>query len=213
MRRNVPVFSYLRLARALQSLTANESSIQVKGDQRPEALTGKKVDMTQANIQTKKKKAPQGRFAFQTLGLLLLASIVPASSRAQSETRLAAPQAHPWATSTTAKTETKVSGTIQQVTSKHGATQLVIEGSNGAVMADLGPYASGTAKSLSAGDHIEIAGWTRTSNGNNVLVVRQVTAGERQIVIRNAHGIPVHPVPATSTKPQRVGASFTGGAR
>jgi hypothetical protein len=169
--------------------------------------------MTQANTQTKTKKASQGSFIFQTLGLLLLASIVPVSSRAQSETRVTAPQAHPWATSTTAKTESKVSGTIQQVTSKHGATQLIVEGSNGAVTADLGPYASGTAKSLSAGDHIEIAGWTRTLNGSNVLVARQITAGERQIVIRNEHGIAVHPAPATSTKPQRVGASFTGGAR
>ena len=96
-----------------------------------------------------------------------------------------APQAHPWATSTTAKTETEVSGTIQQVTAKHGATQVVIEGSKGTVTADLGPYASNTAKSLSAGDHIEIAGWTRSSNGNEVLIARQITAGERQIVIRN----------------------------
>jgi hypothetical protein len=149
----------------------------------------------------------------QTLGLLLLASIVPASSRAQNATRLVAPQAHPWATSTTAKTETEVSGTIQQVTAKHGATQVVIEGSKGTVTADLGPYASNTAKSLSAGDHIEIAGWTRSSNGNEVLIARQITAGERQIVIRNEHAVPVRPVPATSTKSQRVGASFTGGAR
>jgi hypothetical protein len=169
--------------------------------------------MTQANTQTKKKKVSQGNLICQTLGLLLLAGIVPASSHAQNAARAAAPQAHPWAASTTAKTETKISGTIQQVTSKHGATQLVVEGSSGGVTADLGPYASSTAKSLSAGDHIEIAGWTRTSNGNKVLVARQVTAAERQIVIRNEHGIPVRPVPATSTKPQRVGASFTGGAR
>jgi hypothetical protein len=169
--------------------------------------------MTQATTQIEKKKTSQGSLICQTLGLLLLASIVPASSRAQNAPRVAAPQAHPWAANTTAKTETKVSGTIQQVSSKHGATQLVVESSNGAVTADLGPYASGTAKCLSAGDHIEIAGWTRTSNGNNVMVARQVTAGERQIVIRNEHGIPVHPAPATSTKPQRVGASFTGGAR
>jgi hypothetical protein len=169
--------------------------------------------MTQANTRTTKRQASQASLICQTLGLLLLASIVPVSSRAQSAERVAAPQGHPWAASTTAKTESKVSGTIQQVTSKHGATQLVVEGSNGIVIADLGPYASGASKSLSAGDHIEIAGWTRSSNGNNVLVARQVTAGERQIVIRNAHGILVHPGPATSTKPQRAGASFTGGAR
>jgi hypothetical protein len=169
--------------------------------------------MTQANTQTKKKKASRGSLICQSLGLLLLVGIVPVSSRAQNAARVAGPQAHPWAESTIAKTETKVSGTIQQVTSKHGATQLVIEGSNGAVTADLGPYASGTAKSLSAGDHVEIAGWTRTSNGSEVFIARQVTAGERQIVVRNQHGIPLHPAPAASTKPQRVGASFTGGAR
>ncbi len=169
--------------------------------------------VTQANTRIKNRKASPGNLICQTLGLLLLASIVPVSSRAQDAARVVAPQAHPWAISTTAKTETKVSGTIQQVTSKHGATQLVVEGSNGTVTADLGPYASGAAKSLAAGDHIEIAGWTRSTNGNNVLVARQITAGERQILIRNEHGIPVHPAPATSTKPQRVGASFTGGAR
>jgi hypothetical protein len=169
--------------------------------------------MTQTNTRNENKKASQGSLIFQTLGLLLLASIVPATSRAQSAPRVAAPQAHPWASSTTAKTETKVSGTIQEVTSKHGATQLVINGANGAVTADLGPYASNTAKSFSNGDHVEIAGWTRMTNGNNTLGARQITAGERQVVIRNEHGIPVHPAPATSTKPQRVGASFTGGAR
>jgi hypothetical protein len=169
--------------------------------------------MKQANTRIKNRKASQGSLICQALGLLLFASIVPASSRAQNAARVVAPQSHPWAASATAKTETKINGTIQQVTSKHGATQLVVEGSNGTVTADLGPYASGTAKSLSAGDHIEIAGWSRTTNGSNVLVARQVIAGERQIVIRNQHGIPVHPAPATSTKPQRVGASFTGGAR
>jgi hypothetical protein len=175
--------------------------------------TEKKVVMRQANTQTETKKASPGSLICQTLGLLLLASVVPVSTQAQNATRVAAPQAHPWANSTTAKTETRVSGTIQQVTSKHGATQVVIEGSDGAVTADLGPYASGTAKSLSAGDHIDIAGWTRTSNGNNVLVARQVTAGERQIVIRNEHGILIHPAPETSANKQRLGASFTGGAR
>ena len=169
--------------------------------------------MTQANTQNEKKNTLQGRLIFQTLGLLLLASIVPASSRAQNAPRVVGPQAHPWATSTTAKTETKVSGTIQEVTSKHGVTQLVVNGANGAVTADLGPYAGGAAKSFSPGDHVEIAGWTRTPNGNNTLVARQITAGERQVVIRNEHGFAVRPTPATSTKPQRVGASFTGGAR
>jgi hypothetical protein len=147
--------------------------------------------MTQANTQNEKKNTLQGSLIFQTLGLLLLASIVPASSRAQNAPRVVGPQAHPWAASTTAKTETKVSGTIQ----------------------DLGPYAGGAAKSFSPGDHVEIAGWTRTTNGNNTLVARQITAGERQVVIRNEYGFAVRPTPATSTKPQRVGASFTGGAR
>jgi hypothetical protein len=172
--------------------------------------------MTQANTQNEKKKASQGSLIFQTLGLLLLASIVPASSLAQNAPHVVGPQAHPWAASTTAKTETKISGTIQEVTSKHGVTQLVVNGANGAngaVTADLGPYAGGAAKSFSPGDHVEITGWTRTSNGNNTLVARQITAGERQVVIRNEHGIPVRPAPTTSTKPQRVGASFTGGAR
>jgi hypothetical protein len=196
----------------VQSPLTNESSIQVKGDQRRKTLNGE-VDMTQANTQKQKRNLGGSSLICKSLGLLLLAGIVPASSWAQNAARVAAPTAHPWAASTTAKTETKISGTIQQVTGKHGATQVVIEGSKGTVTADLGPYASNTAKSLSAGDHIEIFGWTRTSNGSETLVARQVTAGERQIVIRNEHGIPVRPIPATSTKSQRVGASFNGGAQ
>jgi hypothetical protein len=177
------------------------------GHQAPE----EKVVMTQAKKQ--KRKLPHRNLICQSLGMMLLAGVLPVSSRAQSGARVAAPHAHPWAASTTAKTETKVSGAIQQVTSKHGATQVVIEGSKGTVTADLGPYASDTAKSLSAGEQVEIAGWTRSSNGTNVLIARQVTAGERQIVIRNEHGFAIRRAPATSTKPQRVGASFTGGAR
>jgi hypothetical protein len=196
----------------LQSLLANESSIQVKGDQREDALNGKVV-MTIEKIRNKKKKFNHGNLICQSLGLLLLAGIAPASVRAQNAARVVAPQAHPWATNATAKTETKVSGTIQQITAQHGASRFVIDGANGAVTADLGPAAGSAAKSFSAGDHIEIAGWMRSSNGKNVLIARQITAGDHHVVVRNEHGILVHPAPATSTKPQRVGASFVGGAR
>jgi hypothetical protein len=170
--------------------------------------------MTQANTNKEKKKLPYTSLIFPSLGLLLLVGIVPVASQAQSATRVVAPQAHPWAANTRTKTETKVSGTIQQVTAQRGAAQLIVEGANGTVTADLGPAAGNAAKSFSAGDRVEIAGWMRSnSNGKNVLVARQITAGERQVVIRNEHGMLVHPAPATSTKPQRVGASFTGGAR
>jgi len=167
--------------------------------------------MTKKKKQNRKSRA--SGWICASLGSLLLAGVVPVASRAQNSPRVVAPQAHPWANNTTAKNETKVSGTIQQVTSQHGSSQIVIEGANGAVTADLGPAARNAARSFSAGDRVEIAGWMRNSNGKDVLVARQVTAGERQVVIRNQHGMLVHPVPATSTKPQRVGASFTGGAR
>jgi len=163
--------------------------------------------MTKKKKQNRKSRA--SGWICASLGSLLLAGVVPVASRAQNSPRVVAPQAHPWANNTTAKNETKVSGTIQQVISQHGSSQIVIEGANGAVTADLGPAARNAARSFSAGDRVEIAGWMRT----DVLVARQITASERQVVIRNQHGMLVHPVPATSTKPQRVGASFTGGAR
>jgi ATP:corrinoid adenosyltransferase len=135
------------------------------------------------------------------------------AAHAQSAKRLVAPKAHPWATSTTSNTETKVSGTIQEVTSQHGVTQIVVSGGNGAVTADVGPAAGKAAKSFEAGDRVEIAGWMRTTDGKNILLARQITAGERQVVIRNQHGILVHPATAKNNKPQRVGAAFAGGAR
>jgi hypothetical protein len=171
--------------------------------------------MTQVNSQGQKKKFPHASLLCQTLGLLLLAGIVPVSSRAQNANQVVGPKPRAAATtSTTSKTESKVSGTIQQIVSKHGSLQLVIEGKDGAVTADLGPFAGNAAKSLSAGDRVEISGWTSTSsNGSSLFIAREITAGERQVVIRNSAGMPVHPVPATSTKPQRVGTGFTGGAR
>jgi hypothetical protein len=180
--------------------------------QRRSAAPGaeRKVVMKQANTQTGKRKSSHASLICRTLGLVLLAGIVPASSFAQTENRVVGPKPHGAAISTTAKTESTVSGTIQQVTSQHGSQQLVIEGGKGAVTADLGPYA---AKGYKAGDHIEVSGWMRTTNGNNVLLARQITTGERQVVVRNSNGMPVHPVPATSKKAQRVGTGFAGGAR
>jgi hypothetical protein len=166
--------------------------------------------MNQANTQTRKRKSSQAILICQTLGLALLASIVPASSYAQTQNRVIGPKPHGAAISTTAKTESTVSGTVQQVTSQHGSQQLVIEGGKGAVTADIGPYA---AKGFKAGDHVEISGWMRTTNGNDVLLARQITAGERKTVIRNSAGMPVHSVPATSNKAQRVGNGFAGGAQ
>ena len=171
--------------------------------------------MTMDRKQNRKKSSGCSRLVCQTLGLVLLAGIVPASTYAQNGNRVVGPQPRASAiSSTTAKTESTVSGTIQQVTSQHGSKQLVIEGGKGAVTADLGPYASNAAKNLKAGDHVEVSGWMRSSsNGSNVFIARQITAGERQVVIRNAAGMPVHPVPTTSNKLQRVGTGFTGGAR
>jgi hypothetical protein len=167
--------------------------------------------MTNEKTQNKKRNSNHSSLICQSLGLLLLAGIVPASTRAQSANRVVAPQAHPWAANTTAKTESKVSGTVQQISTQHGLSQMLIDGANGAVTADLGPAAGKATKSFSPGDRVEIAGWMRTSNGKNVLVARQITAGERQVVIRNEHGILVHPASATSHKTQRA-ASVTGGA-
>jgi hypothetical protein len=144
-----------------------------------------------------------------SVGLLLLAGIVATGTRAQNATRVVGPKTHPLATSTVAKTETKVSGTIQQISSQHGVTHLVIDGTNGAVTADLGPASGKAAKSFGPGDHVEVSGWMRTTNGKNTLVTRQIAAGNRQVVVRNQQGILVQP----STKAQTPVKSVAGGAR
>jgi len=206
-------FQSLRFGTDVAILIAKESSIQVKGDRRQDVPIGKKVVMTQSNKQTEEKNTSQAGLICQSLGLLLLVSVAPVAGRAQNLTRVAAPQEHPWAVTTKAKTETKVTGTIQQVTTQHGSAQFVIAGANGPVVADLGQAGGNAAKSFSAGDRVEISGWMRDSNGKNVLVARQISSGDRQVVIRNEHGILIHHMPSASTKLQRVGASFTGGAR
>jgi hypothetical protein len=172
-----------------------------------------KVVTTMDRTQKKNRNFKYGNLICRSLGVLLLAGIVPAYTRAQNATRVVAPQAHPWATSTTATTQTKVSGTIREISSQHGVTQMVIDGGNGTITADLGPSARSAAKSFGAGDRVEIAGWMRNSNGKNTLVARQITAGERQVVIRNERGILVSAAATSSKKTQRGAAAVEGGAR
>jgi hypothetical protein len=169
--------------------------------------------MTMDKKQNDKRNWNYSKLICRSLGVLLLAGTVPANTRAQNATRVVAPQAHPWAANTTATTETKVNGTIREISSQHGVSQMVIDGGNGVVTADLGPSARNAAKSFGAGDRVEIAGWMRTSNGKNTLVARQITAGERQIVIRNERGILVSAAATSSKNVQRGAASVEGGAR
>ena len=168
--------------------------------------------MANEQKQNMKRSLHHGNWIWQSLGLLVLAGIVPAGVRAQSANRVVAPQAHPWAANATAKTETKVSGTVQQISSQHGISQMHIDGANGSVTADLGSAAGNAAKSFSPGDRVEISGWMHTANGRNVLIAREITAGERQIVIRNKSGILVHSATEKSHASKSVAAGTTGGA-
>lgn len=169
--------------------------------------------MTTDKKQNEKRNWDYSKLICRSLGVLLLVGIVPACTRAQSATRVVAPQARPWATNTTATTQAKVGGTIREISSQHGVSQMVIDGGNGTVTADLGPSARNAAKSFGPGDRVEIAGWMRNSNGKNTLVARQITAGERQVVIRNERGILVSAAATSSKKAQRGAASVEGGAR
>jgi hypothetical protein len=174
-----------------------------------QAMLKGRVSMTTEKTQYRCGKLSCRRLVCKSLGLVLLAGFAAVHADAQNAKRVVAPKAHPWVTSTTAKTESKISGTIQQISSQHGVTHFVIDGTNGAVTADLGPASGKAAKSFGPGDRVEIAGWMRTTNGKNTLVARQITAGGRQVVVRNQQGILVHP----STKSHTPVKSVAGGAR
>jgi hypothetical protein len=90
-----------------------------------------------------------------------------------------------------------VTGPIQSIVSdsahRPAGMHVLVSGSNGTVDACLGSFVShDVQQSLREGTSIEVTGSNETVNGNEYLLVRQMTVGGRQILIRNEHGFLVH---------------------
>ncbi len=96
------------------------------------------------------------------------------------------------------KLEAAVRGTIgdvQETTGMRGAwngTHLVLKTDTGDVSVHLGPASFIAEKqfSLAKGDTVEVLGSKITMGGEEVIVAREITKGDKTLVLRDAHGIP-----------------------
>jgi DNA polymerase III alpha subunit len=95
------------------------------------------------------------------------------------------------------KTETVITGTVQQVTQQTGkrgwnGTHLTVQTDSGAIRVHLGPsnYLAKQQFSFGAGDQLSITGSKVTMQGTEVLIAREIKKGDKTLVLRNAQGIP-----------------------
>jgi hypothetical protein len=118
--------------------------------------------------------------------------------------------------STTSANLVTVTGTIQEVVSTRKAatslgTRLVLAGPQGIVNASVGPYLSTEIKSsLAKGEQVVVAGTNRTINGENFLLVRNITIGNQTIAVRNENGFLIRPRNAANVRGHQ-GLSTTKG--
>ena len=95
--------------------------------------------------------------------------------------------------------ELTMTGTIQDVVSNPASesprgVHLIMAGPQGIIDACLGPYlATDVQQSLATGQSVTAYGVLATFNGQDYLLVRQLTIGDRQITLRNRTGFLVHP--------------------
>ncbi len=96
------------------------------------------------------------------------------------------------------KTETKVSGTIddvQQHAGRHGWTgiHLMLKTGTGMVEVHVGPanYISQQKFSFVKGDQIEVLGSLVSLNGSDALLAREITKDGKTLTLRTAQGVPL----------------------
>jgi DNA/RNA endonuclease YhcR with UshA esterase domain len=99
-----------------------------------------------------------------------------------------------------AANEIVVKGTVEKVADAQApenisGTHLFITTAEGTIDAHLGPSPSWKAQSLTLtpGDAVELTGVMTSFGGKGVLLARTLKTGNRITVLRNEHGIPVHP--------------------
>lgn len=101
--------------------------------------------------------------------------------------------------------EVTLRGIITQVVQHPAAglplgLHLMVTTAQGTVDVHLGPYLgrTATAKGLVAGAAIQMTGVTKHYAAGDVLLARILVVNEQTITVRNDHGFPLRPLPATA---------------
>jgi hypothetical protein len=98
--------------------------------------------------------------------------------------------------------ETTVTGTVEQLQNTPAGVHLLVDGAQGAVNAHLGPSISAEIQaSISSGEPVQMTGSFLTLDGQQDLLVHQLTAGGHTFTNRNDSGFPVH---ARNAKPNSI---------
>jgi hypothetical protein len=161
-------------------------------------------------------RVPQGMVSFKIiLGLCCLsvpAQLVSAQVAASPSTLASSPH---WNKSQ----EITISGVLGEKSVAHSAgvpagLHYQVQSSQGPVDASFGPFLSQDAASaLSSGQSVVLVGLMENIHGTSTLLVRQVTIGNRQIVIRNQQGLPVRTHATPLSSPSSSQALVNGGTR
>jgi hypothetical protein len=96
------------------------------------------------------------------------------------------------------KTETTFSGVVQEVKEVPGpgrssGTHLVVKGKEATREVHVGPtwYLQQNGISFSKGEHIEVTGSQVKYEGSDVIIAREIKAGDKTITLRNDQGFPL----------------------
>jgi hypothetical protein len=128
------------------------------------------------------------------IGLLFAISSIPLGAQARPES--VAGQS--FGLTYDAARETTLTGTIQEIVSKHEAgspagMHLLVAGPQGKVDTHVGPYLSKeTIASLQTGAPVQIIGATLSLHGKTYFLARQLTVGGRTVTVRSERGFLVH---------------------
>ncbi len=96
-------------------------------------------------------------------------------------------------------TEATVTGTIETVQSLpapaggRGGMHLMLRADAGVVEVDLGPtgFITTSGFDFAKGDQVTVIGSKIKRNGQDAVIARQVTKGDKVLTLRNAQGIPI----------------------
>lgn len=100
----------------------------------------------------------------------------------------------PWKTSD----EITVSGTVLEVMTQHPAGtpagfNFTMSGSQNQLTVNAGPSLGENVRSqIRSGASIQVTGLTRTMNGQNYLLARELVVGGQTVQVRSKNGFPVH---------------------
>jgi len=146
------------------------------------------------------------RHLFWLFWLSVTAGVVPGAATAQTRTAVTPSTSFYGTPTSEAQTmgtgsEVRIAGTVEKLVSTPTqgiprGLHLILAGPHGIFDASVGPYLSTDVKdSLIAGQRVEITGVAHTFNGQDFVLVRELTVVGRQIVIRNEKGFLIHSQP------------------